>query len=79
MSGFSIDRGVPIPTSVGRGSKESRYPFSDMAVGDSIRLDDEKALQAARNAAYLYKQKNPEFGYGACVEDNGGRLWRMDP
>lgn len=80
MSQFNIERDVPIPTSIGRGARESKYPFAQMEVGDSFAVLDEKQLQSARNAAYQYKTKNPDFNYGAmATRPSGGRLWRIDP
>ena len=83
MSQFPIQKGVPIPTAVGRGARESKYPFADMEIGDSFAVHDAKQLQSARNAAYQYKRKNPDFNYGAMSNPTGtgqpgGRLWRIE-
>lgn len=79
MTQFKIERGIPVPSSIGRGGRESKYPFEKMRVGDSFALDNEKQLQSARNAAYLYKKSTPDFNYGAVQnDDGGGRLWRLE-
>ena len=71
-----IEKNIDMPGIVGRG-KVPRYPFDDMAIGDSFAVDDEKGLKAARNAAYLFRKKNPDWDYGSVkYKDGSGRLWR---
>ena len=77
---IQIEKDVPMADVLGRG-KESKYPFSDMEVGDSIALSDEKQLKSARNAAHRFKQSQTQhlqWDYGATkYKDGSGRLWRI--
>lgn len=67
MDQFRIVNNVPLPKTIGRGGREMKYPFREMEVGQCFDLFDEKAMAAARNAAYREKQRTPEFNYGAVV------------
>lgn len=76
---IKIEKNIPVDDMAGRGRKK-RWPFDSMDVGDSIPVDDEKQLKAARNAAYLYRKRHPEWDYETVkYKDGSGRLWRRKP
>ena len=73
---ITIDSDVPVPKNIGR-NRGSRFPFTNMRVGDSIALDNEKELVSARNAAYNHRKKNQDWNYATIkYPDGSGRLWR---
>lgn len=65
---FKIEKKVPVPT---RG----KWPFGDMAVGDSFVVPPE-LKDGARQAAFAYgSKKNMKFVTRA-TDEGGLRVWR---
>jgi hypothetical protein len=56
---YRIEKNVPLPT---RTHGNTKYPFAQMAVGDSFEIEyaDRKRYQAA---AYHFKKRNPWFSF----------------
>lgn len=73
VSLYQIERGIPIPPKDGRAAK---YPWREMAVGDSFTVDKSaKDMNAQRaNASRKYGRK-------FCVrsiDENHCRIWRVE-
>jgi len=69
---FQIDSGVEMP--MGR----TKYPFSDMLLGDSILFTKFKQANSARVAALRFVRAHaPERRFQLRRVENGWRLWRM--
>lgn len=64
---FKIDKGIPIPAWKGR----RKYPFADMAVGDSFHVKG-VGSSLLSNAAANYKPKK----FAARKDATGVRVWR---
>jgi len=69
---FKIEKGIPLP----KAGRQTKWPFVDMAVGDSVFIEgqgsDGNAYAAARK---LKKRYGREFIAKAI---NGGvRIWRI--
>lgn len=70
VSEFKIDRGVPVPAA---GSGAQKYPFPQMAVGDSI-----VAPPGARTAAYNWGKANGGKKFRCRAEGpTAVRIWRI--
>jgi hypothetical protein len=68
---FQIESGIEMP--MGR----TKYPFSDMQPGDSIRFTDGKQANSARVSALRFVRSHaPDWGFQLRRMDNGWRLWR---
>jgi hypothetical protein len=69
---YKIDSGVAFP------DLRSKYPFSDMEVGDSILFKDRPEADSARVCALRYvRNYNPAWKFSLRTVDNGWRLWRV--
>ena len=74
---YNIEKSVPIPKGSGVG-RRTKYPFSEMDVGDSIFLDGEFATIAkckAYAAAKGYQDRTGRVFCGRKVA-GGVRIWR---
>lgn len=69
---YVIEKGIPVPPS-GAG-RSAKYPFSGMAVSDSIRVSAQEASTARRSASAYGKAHNKKF-VSRTVE-GGVRIWR---
>ena len=72
-----IQKGIPAPRKVSRTSK---YPFSDMEVGDSFFIkheDPEFMRKRLSAAACMFCNKNEGFKFKTQVFDSGVRIWRI--
>lgn len=66
---FKIEKKIPIPASRGK------WPFAEMAVGDSILVPFE-LKEGARQAAFAYgAKKNMKF-ITRAAEEGSLRIWR---
>jgi hypothetical protein len=71
---IQIERNIPIPGKAGRNGL-SKYPWSEMAVGDSFLFPPGMSGAAASsNAASAQKRTGSKFS--VRVTDNGYRCWR---
>lgn len=74
---FKIDKNIPLPTGV-NGGKESKYPFTQMEVGDSF-LAPEEQRNAVRSMATYHTRKNKmRFVVRKDEKEaNHVRVWRV--
>lgn len=84
---FEIERGIPIPRK-GRGPSteyQGRYPFRDMAIGDSFVVPCGEPFQhitqiSVHNSAKAYSARwSPDdpVRIATAGEPNGVRVWRV--
>ena len=89
MSGFKIEKNVPMPVTSGRGPTVD-YPFLDMEVGDSIFVPGIDAKKASGQIGFWKKNHGMNFAIravtGEVVNDDGEvqtvegvRIWIRDP
>lgn len=73
---WAVDRGVPLPSA--RAPKKMKYPFREMAVGESFALPIKKA-DNCRNAANLFCRRNqPTWKFSVNkVDEKEYRCWRV--
>ena len=74
MTEFKIEKGVPIPEKVSGGV--SKYPFSEMAVGDSLFAPGEAGARM-RTAAYEFARRHG-LRFMARTVENEVRIWRVE-
>lgn len=67
---FKVDKNVPLPPVGDRRS--SKYPWSQMAVGDSFEFSKEDKGSVA-NSAKSYSRRHPEYTFRVY----GLRIWRI--
>lgn len=78
-----IAKNVPVPPVTHAGPKR-KYPFNEMAVGDSLSFDSEETFHKARRAATLYaKRHGVVFTSRKGYQDGektglGGSIWRVE-
>lgn len=69
---FQIESGIEMP--MGR----TKYPFSDMQPGDSIRFVEERHANSARVSALRFVRAHaPDWAFQLRRVENGWRLWRI--
>lgn len=79
MTGFVIDKNVPIPKKVNRRI----YPFYKMEVGESflVSIDDEKNKFTQKQRIYIaiwrFCQVETEMKFTTSSIDGGVRVWRI--
>lgn len=66
---FKIEKGVPIPTPVG---KKKRYHFESMEIGDSV------FLAGKTQATTSHAAKKTGFKFTVRRMDGGIRVWRIE-
>lgn len=74
---FKIESGVPVPTYLGPGQPE-KYPFSQMAVGDSFVAGEYSAtlLNSVRSCAQ-HQERRHSRRFIARKHGNDLRVWRI--
>lgn len=72
MKELKIEKNVPLTV-----AKYVSYPFKDMDVGDSFKVDSIESLGKARAAASHYGCRNGKKFITRKSED-GGRVWRIE-
>ena len=70
---MKIEKNIPLPN---RDPRE-RYPFADMAVGDSFLVVDRSWIKNLRSAAYMHSRRHPGVRYTCRKHGEGWRLWRV--
>tara|TARA_R110000764_G_scaffold22994_1_gene56697 strand:- start:107 stop:319 length:213 start_codon:yes stop_codon:yes gene_type:complete len=70
---MNIQKNVPMPTS----KRSRKYPFLDMAVGDSVFFDGEEVNGKAYRAAMSTGTRH-DLRFVARRENNGLRIWRAE-
>ena len=80
---MEIKNGVPIPE-IKRKARASKYPFSQMEVGDSLSVEGDERFAQARRAANLWGKRHDVVfttrkGYlDGQPSDSGGTIWRVE-
>lgn len=69
---IKIDRNIPVP------SRNTRYPFAEMQVGDSFFVPAKK-VGTLLSASYAFRKKSDAFDRKFCAraENYGARIWRV--
>jgi hypothetical protein len=86
MPAYVIEKGVPLPaptTGAGRKPGETKYPFRQLEVGDSVFFSTpkKKDSNAVRRAAYtLGKKLGRKFAARRQTngDSEGVRVWRTE-
>jgi ribosomal protein L19 len=81
MSNFKIEKGIPLPSSVGKPRKYD-IPLADMDVDDHVKIDlartkinNEKKIIS--NFVLRYQHKNPEKRFTVRKLEDGVGIWRV--
>lgn len=69
---YTIDSGVPILP-----SREQRYPFAELAVGESFSFQLHEVKEIRSAAQYIGKKYNKKFSVRKDKADGVGRCWRV--
>ena len=71
---YTIEKNIPLPE---RKSREIKYPFADMQVGDSFYA--EKGWQTVYNASTYFRKtrKLLNWKFRCAPEGDGCRIWRV--
>lgn len=76
---LAIEKGVAIPEPVKAfRTRQSKYPFAQMAVGDSFHVegDPDKVDGNLRNVSYRFA-KNNGVKFTVRRTETGARIWRV--
>ena len=71
---MQIEKNIPLPGGV---DPRERYPFPDMAIGDSFMIVDATWIKNLRSAAYMYSRRHPGTRFTCRRHGEGWRLWRV--
>jgi hypothetical protein len=72
---FEIESNLPIPKRTGRGGRRgSKYPFANMAIGESFFAPVKPS--ALRSAVAVYVKAHPGIKFAVRTEEGGARVWR---
>lgn len=74
MSDYKIEKGIPDPLESKRGPK---YPFHDMAIGDSFYLCRADKQRVASMACRM--QRRHGMFFSTLPDGEGYRCWRIEP
>jgi hypothetical protein len=74
MSGFEIEKGIPVPEYAGRGGRTNKYPWEDMEVGDSFFVPAEGKKSPPR----WHHRKERGERYHVRRMEGGWRVWRLE-
>ena len=77
-SGFSIEKGVPIPES--RGGGRPKYPFREMGIGDSFFVAGKSTAKFNAVTQHHKKHHGLKFAIRTVTENGvkGVRVWRTE-
>jgi hypothetical protein len=77
MIGIKIERGVPIP----KQTRDSKYPFAYMDIGDSFFVPGAKAASLQNAAKHHSKRTGHAYSSRTVTENgvDGARIWRIEP
>lgn len=70
---IEIEKDVPLPT---LRADRNRYPFAEMAVGDSFLVSGERSPQKASSAC-VWTAKKDGRKYVSRTVEGGVRVWRV--
>ncbi len=79
---ITIDKNIPIPED--KRSRFEEFPYNQMEVGDSFRIEAKDgqtivSLQSglSQNAKHWAKKTNSSFLFRTAMEGEGVRIWRI--
>ena len=73
---YVIEKGVPIPKRLYAGGRNTKYPWDEMVVGDSIFCEGKTSKTLSASALTWGKRHGRRF---ACRNAEGGvRVWRIE-
>ncbi len=72
---MKIEKGMPIPE---KGNKESKYPFNELEIGDSVVVCDYSAenMRKINSILYYYTSKSDKK-FTQRQEGDKIRVWRI--
>jgi hypothetical protein len=71
---YTVESGVPLP----KGKrKPHNYPFSQMSVGDSFKLNGDTPCTVGYLAALFGKTQEPQWKFRVRKAMDGHRCWRI--
>lgn len=68
---IKIDKNIPLPE-----QRYSKYPFHNMAVGDSFFVNINAGCLLT-TAKYFIKKHKTSWKFAVRKENNGTRIWRV--
>lgn len=80
---MGIDDGIPLPDRLYKGGRKAKYPFDQMAVGQSFFVpadgEKKKSVRAAAHGASKRYDGNRTFATRSTTENGvaGTRVWRI--
>jgi hypothetical protein len=72
---FEIRNDIPVPKRVGGRAGKSKYPFVQMAPGQSFLVPSDIKPAAVRSAAQIFSKNNPEYKFAIRIVSEGMRVW----
>jgi hypothetical protein len=72
---FKIEKGIPLPPRQHAGTGEPKYPFRDLAVGDSFVID--KAINRYGGIALYYRRTLGHVYRARKIDEKSCRIWRI--
>ncbi len=69
---IKIDKKIPVPTKI-----TTKYPFGDMAVGDSFVVSTALRSSVYGASASWARQHNPDAKFTTRKEGDETRIWRV--
>ena len=74
---FEVEKGLPVPKAV-RAPRPSKYPWEELAVGDSFLVPTDTIKPGAvRNATWKANRTYPDRRFVTREVDGGTRVWRI--
>ncbi len=70
---FTIEKNVPLTPTPTR----TKYPFSEMEVGDSFHISTKRQFYAAVASSANYAKSHSWCKFASRREGDGGRIWRV--
>lgn len=71
---IKIEKGVEMPK--GRQGRKQIYPWDDMEVGDSFKVQGKSQKDLSPSASFAGKRRGKKFS--ARNVDGGVRVWRVE-
>jgi hypothetical protein len=71
---FQIEKGVPLPPLAVVSGRPTKYPWTEMAVGDSFFVPGQSSVKFSGNITSAKKMTG--FKFTTRTVDGGVRVWR---
>lgn len=75
---FVIESSIPVPKRTGGRAGSSKYPFAQMAVGQSFLVGSDIKASTVRSAIGAFCKTNKDFKFAVRVVEDGVRVWRVE-